>query len=64
MASALRQKGPSVWDHFSRGPEQSMWYYRSMSDLAHERMAGHPLIAELEEAVQDLARAISETQGR
>ena len=64
MASALRQKGPSVWDHFSRGPEQSMWYYRSMSDLARERMAGHPLIAELEEAVQDLARAISETQGR
>ena len=25
-------EGASVWDHFSRGPEQSMWYYRSMSD--------------------------------
>ncbi|MBN1138926.1 MAG: HD domain-containing protein [Anaerolineae bacterium] len=64
MASALRQEGASVWRHFSRGPEQSMWYYRSLADLAHERMAGHPLIAELDEAVQDLEQAISETQGR
>ena len=64
MASDLRQEGASVWKHFSRGPEQSMWYYRSMSDLARERMTGHPLIAELDEAIQVLARAIDETQGR
>jgi len=64
MASALRQNGPSVWDHFSRGPEQSMWYYRSLADIARERMAGHPLLAELDEAVRDLDQAIGETQGR
>ena len=64
MASALRQEGASVWEHFSRGPEQSMWYYRSLADIARERMAGHPLLAELDEAVQDLERAIGETKGR
>lgn len=64
MALALRQEGASVWKHFSRGPEQSMWYYQSLSDLARERMAGHPLLAELDEAIQGLAKAISETQGR
>ena len=64
LASALRQEGASIWDHFRRGPEQSMWYYRSMSDLVHERMPGHPMLAELDQAVQDLERAISETQGR
>ena len=64
MASALRQEGAAIWKHFSRGPEQSMWYYRSLADLARERMADHPLLAELDEAVRDLAQAISETQGR
>jgi (p)ppGpp synthase/HD superfamily hydrolase len=63
LASALRQEGASVWEHFSRGPEQSMRYYRSLADIARERMAGHPLLAELDEAVQDLKRAIGETQG-
>jgi len=64
LASALRQEGSSVWVHFSRGPEQSIWYYRSLSDLARQRMAGHPMLAELDEAVRDLEQAISETQGR
>ena len=64
MAAAVRREGASVWEHFSRGPEQSMWYYRSMADLCHERMAGHPLLAELDEALHDLERAIGETQGR
>lgn len=64
MASALRQEGAAIWKHFSRGPEQSMWYYRSLADLARERMADHPLLAELDEAIRDLAQAISETQGR
>ena len=64
IASALRQEGASVWTHFSRGPEQSLWYYRSLAGIAHERIAGHPLLAELDEAVQDLERAINETQGR
>jgi len=62
MASALRQQGASVWNYFSRGPEQSIWYYRSLSDLARERMAGHPMLAELDEAVRDLERAIHETE--
>jgi (p)ppGpp synthase/HD superfamily hydrolase len=64
LALSLRQQGASVWDHFSRGPEQSIWYYRSLSDLARARMAGHPLLAELDQAIQDLERAITETQSR
>jgi len=64
MASALRQTGASIWEHFSRGPEQSMWYCQSLADLAHERLGDHPLLAELDEAIQDLGWAIGETQGR
>jgi (p)ppGpp synthase/HD superfamily hydrolase len=64
IAFALRQEGASVWKYFSRGPEQSLWYYRSLADIARQRIAGHPLVAELDEAVQDLEQAIDETQGR
>lgn len=64
MASALRRTGASIWEHFSRGPEQSMWYYQSLADLAHERLGDHPLLAELDEAIQDLGWVIRETQGR
>jgi len=61
LAAQLRKTGSASWKHFSRGPEQTLGYYRSVAVLARERLGPHPLIEEMEEAVRDLEQAIAET---
>jgi (p)ppGpp synthase/HD superfamily hydrolase len=57
----LRREGAEVWQHFNRGPQLQLGYYRQVLDIAEERLGAHPLVAELAHAVAELARAIEET---
>lgn len=57
----LRREGPQVWDHFNRGPRAQLDYYRKVLELVDERLGGHPLAAELADAVDLLVRAVGET---
>jgi (p)ppGpp synthase/HD superfamily hydrolase len=57
----LRREGVAVWEHFNRGPQLQLNYYRRVLDLAEERLGAHPLVAELAGAVAELARTIDET---
>jgi (p)ppGpp synthase/HD superfamily hydrolase len=58
MAADLDLRGPSIWDNFSRGPAQFLWYCRSVAEIVRQRLAPHPLADELDAAIRDLARAI------
>lgn len=64
LARSLRRHGPSLWNHFSRGPEPSLQYYRQVLALVRARLGQHPLADELDGAVKDLARAIAGTGGQ
>jgi (p)ppGpp synthase/HD superfamily hydrolase len=57
----LKREGPQIWHHFNQGPEPQLAYYRRIVEVSRERLGPHPLVEELDEAVQRLARAISET---
>lgn len=61
LAADLRRRGATVWDAFTRGPDQSLWYYQRIAGIVSERLEGHPLAAELDRAVADLEEAITET---
>jgi (p)ppGpp synthase/HD superfamily hydrolase len=61
-AADLRRRGPGIWRHFKRGPEQTIWYYRQILAIVGQRLGDHPLAGELQAAVDDLARAIDETR--
>jgi (p)ppGpp synthase/HD superfamily hydrolase len=58
----LRRRGPGIWRHFKRGPEQTLWYYRQILAIVGERLGDHSLAGELRAAVDDLARAIDDTR--
>jgi (p)ppGpp synthase/HD superfamily hydrolase len=57
IAADLRRVGPEVWARFKRGPEQTLGYYYAILDSARVKLEAHPIVAELEDAVADLARA-------
>jgi (p)ppGpp synthase/HD superfamily hydrolase len=61
FAAQLRETGPGTWRHFSRGPEDALWYYRSVAEVARERLGPAPLVEELEQAIRDLEQTIAET---
>lgn len=64
LAVELRRRGPSAWADYSRGPEESLWYYRSVVTIVREHLdpqatGTQPLVVELEEALRDLERAVT-----
>jgi len=61
FAAQLRRTGAATWQHFSRGPEDALWYYRSIAGVARQRLGPVPLVEELEQAVRDLEQTIVET---
>jgi (p)ppGpp synthase/HD superfamily hydrolase len=63
MAADLRREGPEIWRFFSRGPQQSLWYYGSVVAIVRQHLGAHPLADELVAAVQDLELAIAESGG-
>jgi (p)ppGpp synthase/HD superfamily hydrolase len=58
MAQDVRQDGPETWKRFNRGPESQLDYYRSILEIARERLRDHPMVDELAEAIEDLAQIV------
>ena len=67
VALVLRREGAAIWGRFSRGPEETLWYYRSVAQIVRERWGEHPLARELEGAIdhleQTVASVAAETMG-
>ena len=57
----LCQQGPEVWQHFNRGPQLQVAYYRQVLELARDRLGAHALVTELAGAVTQLASKVDET---
>ena len=60
-ACDVRRDGPQVWERFNRGSERQIDYYRRIVHVARERLEGHPLVAELADAVEDLASLVRQS---
>jgi (p)ppGpp synthase/HD superfamily hydrolase len=67
VALVLRREGRGIWCRFSRGPEETLWYYRSVARIVRERLGEHSLAKELDGAIdhleQTVASAAAETGG-
>jgi (p)ppGpp synthase/HD superfamily hydrolase len=63
VAHGLRREGPAIWRRFKRGPEETLWYYKSVATVVHKRLGPHPLAEELDAAIVYLERVIVETEG-
>jgi (p)ppGpp synthase/HD superfamily hydrolase len=50
--------GPALWQRFSRPPDQTLWYYRSLVDVYRARGAAGYLIEELDHTVTELERSV------
>ena len=61
LARQLQRHGSSVWSHYTRGPDASLWYARCVASIAGDRLGAHPLVGELEDAISRLQRIISGT---
>lgn len=57
----VRRKGPQVWRRFTRCPRPTLNYYRQVLQIARERLHDHPLVDELADSLEYLARAVDET---
>lgn len=62
LAAQLQGTGAAAWYYFACGPEEALWYYRSVAEVARERLGPVPLVEELEEAIHQLERTIAETE--
>lgn len=58
MLAELRADGPSLWSRFHAGPDEQVWFHRSVADVIVRRLPG-PLAGALSAAVDDLAAAIA-----
>jgi (p)ppGpp synthase/HD superfamily hydrolase len=56
IAADLRTAGAAVWDRFKRGPQPTLAYYRAILDGVRTKLGDHPIVAELDAAVAELAR--------
>lgn len=62
LGFVLRRDGPTVWDDFKRGPAETLWYYHRVAELSRSRLGAHPLILELEAAINGLAQAMADAE--
>ena len=46
--------GPETWERFNASPEDILWYYESILEIAKERSENEFLVTNLEAAVQDM----------
>lgn len=58
----VREGGPSVWARFNAGPDEQLWYYRSVSEVIGRRLPGS-LATQLAAAVDELAQLVSASSG-
>jgi GTP pyrophosphokinase len=55
-----RAVGEAVWDRFTATREQTLWYYRAVTEALGERWS-HPILAELRRAVDELEARVQTT---
>lgn len=51
-----RAVGSAVWSRFKRGPEQVLGYYYEIAAIVRQKLGEHPLVVELEAAINELAQ--------
>jgi (p)ppGpp synthase/HD superfamily hydrolase len=62
----VERHGPTYLDRFNAGPEDQVWYYRSLVDVFERRLSGTPtegFVADLRDQVDRLADMVAETIG-
>jgi len=64
LIAGLAAEGSALWSNFSRGADQSLWFYESVAEIVRERLAEHPLADELDRAVDALEEAIAAGEER
>jgi (p)ppGpp synthase/HD superfamily hydrolase len=64
LLAGLAAEGPALWANFSRGADQSLWFYESVAEIVRERLPEHPLADELDRAVDGLEEAIAASEDR
>jgi (p)ppGpp synthase/HD superfamily hydrolase len=55
----LRREDSAIWSKFKRGPSETLWYYRRVSQLVSSRLGSHPLALELETSVRRLEQQLA-----
>ena len=63
LIAAYRRRGERLWERFRGGRDETLWYYRTMSE-ALALAGGSPLQDELERSVRDLEAVVSRREGR
>ena len=58
IAFDLRREGDTVWERFTRGPDEMLGYYAQIVRVVREKLGDHALVRETTEAVQMLAQMI------
>ena len=51
--------GPALWPRFKRGPDAMLGYYRATAEGVRGWLGDHPIVIELEAAVDELAALIA-----
>jgi (p)ppGpp synthase/HD superfamily hydrolase len=55
MVRDIEVHGPSAWQRFRGSQADQLWYYTTLAAVLRQRLGGHPLSVELDEAVAQLA---------
>ena len=58
LIEMARDRGPSTWDVFSRGPEDTLWFEKEVVAILTSRF-DHPILAEYRSAVMELEAVIA-----
>ena len=59
LLTDLRKVGSGVWARFNAGPDETVWYYRSVIEALRSGW-NHPLIDEVERKVGEIERVMRE----
>lgn len=51
IARDLRHLGPAVWERFNVGREESLWFYRAITERVEAGIGGEPLAGDLRAAL-------------
>ena len=57
IARDLRLYGPAFWHTFSACEHDLLWYYTAVEGAIEQRLTGHPIVAALHRAVDELLAA-------
>jgi len=60
VAADLQQYGPQLWQRFKRGPEPTLWYYRSILSRVQAHLGESPLVYELAAAIDEVAQLVKQ----